>query len=389
MPVVRAADGPSLGRLPASGLRQEGVALIVEITSPRQYRNWQAHTLPPVERVRDGLWSVPVPMPGNGMWYELCYVLELPDGLAVIDPGGPDDRAWQALAGGLASIGYRLEDVRAVLASHVHIDHYGLAGRVREVSGAWLALHPADTALLMIDDDEFGQRQAAWQDQRRRMGMPPPRRAGPRAKQPARAQLAYVVQPDVLINDGDLVDLPGWRLRAVWTPGHSPGHLCFHEENLGLLFGGDHLLPESPPRVSATSRQRPNPLRDFLSSLAVVSELDATEVLPAHEYRYAGLGERAAELVSYHTARMAEIEDSLSSHPGATCWQLAQGLSWSRPLDSQPAALRRAAASGTLSHLVLLQEQDRAYATGEEPQRWYVGPVRPVTRAAAGHQPSV
>lgn len=363
---------------------QEGVGLIVQISSPRQHRDWQAHTLPPMERVRDGLWSVPVPMPGHGMWYELAYVLELPDGLAVIDPGGPGDEAWQALAGGLASIGYRPENVRAVLASHVHIDHYGLAGRVREVSGAWLALHPGDTALLMMDGDgDAGQRQAAWQEQRRRMGMPPGGRGGPRAKRPPRWQQAYAVRPDVLINDGDVVDLPGWQLRAVWTPGHSPGHLCFHEEKLGLLFGGDHLLPEATPRVSVTSQQRPNPLRDYMSSLAAVAELDVAEVLPAHEYRYAGLRERAAELLSYHLARLAEIEDSLSSHPGATCWQLAQSLIWSRSLDGLPAALRRAAASGTLSHLVLLQEQGRAHTTGEEPQRWHVGPADGAARVSA------
>jgi glyoxylase-like metal-dependent hydrolase (beta-lactamase superfamily II) len=320
------------------------------------------------------------------MWYELAYVLELPDGLAVIDPGGPGDEAWQALTGGLASIGYRPDEVRAVLASHVHIDHYGLADRVREVSGAWLALHPADTALLMDADGDAGQRQAAWQQQRRRMGMPSPRqRAEPRDKPPPRWQQAYVVRPDVLINHGELVDLPGWRLRAVWTPGHSPGHLCFHEENMGLLFGGDHLLPAAVPRVSVTSQQRSNPLQDFLSSLAAVAELDPAEVLPAHEYRYTGLRERATELLSQRLARMAEIEDRLCSHPGATCWELAQSLTWSRPLDSQPAPLRRAAASGTLSHLVLLQEQDRAHATGTEPQRWYTGPasLAAESRAAA------
>jgi glyoxylase-like metal-dependent hydrolase (beta-lactamase superfamily II) len=179
------------------------------------------------------------------------------------------------------------------------------------------------------------------------------------------------------------VDLPGWRLRAIWTPGHSPGHLCFREENLGLLFGGDHLLPKVTPHVSVTSRQRPNPLRDFLSSLAAVAELDAVEVLPAHEYRYAGLRERAAELISHHLARLTEIEESLSARPAATCWELAQSLTWSRPLASQPVALRRTAARETLSHLVLLQEQNRVHATGDEPQRWHVGPVGPAARVSA------
>jgi glyoxylase-like metal-dependent hydrolase (beta-lactamase superfamily II) len=313
-------------------------------------------------------------MPGHGLRYLLAYLLELPGGLAVIDTGWPSDQAWQALAGGLAGIGYRPQDVRAVLASHIHTDHYGLAGRLREVSGAWIGLHPADAAMNLGDDRGDGVRRhlAAWGEQRRRMGMPGP--AGEQvARQPPRWAQVYHVRPDVLINGGELVDLPGWRLRAIWTPGHSPGHLCFHEENLGLLFGGDHVLPKVTPHVGVTSGQRENPLADYLSSLAAMDGLDVSEVLPAHEYRYAGLRERAAELIAHHHARLAEIEDTLSAHPAATCWQLTQSLSWSRPLDSQPATLRRTAARETLAHLVLLREQARVHAVGEEPQRWYAG----------------
>jgi glyoxylase-like metal-dependent hydrolase (beta-lactamase superfamily II) len=315
-------------------------------------------------------------MPGYGLRYTLAYVLELPDGAAVLDAGWPSSEAWQALAGGLERAGYRPRDVRAVLASHIHTDHYGLAGRLREASGAWIGLHPADEAMTIGGDPggEVSERLAAWGDQRRRMGMPAPGPGGAQPeRQPPRWQQVYRTRPDVLIHDGDLVDLPGWRLRAMWTPGHSPGHLCFYEENLRLLFGGDHLLPKVTPHVAVTSRQRPNPLQDYLSSLAAVAGVEAAEVLPAHEYRYTGLRERAAALVAHHHARLAEIEDSLSAHPASTCWELAKTLSWSRPLDSQPATLRRTAARETLSHLVLLQERARAHAVGEEPQRWYAG----------------
>jgi glyoxylase-like metal-dependent hydrolase (beta-lactamase superfamily II) len=332
--------------------------------------------LPPIERVRDGLWSVPVPMPGYGLRYTLDYVLELPDGLAVIDTGWPGGEGWQALTGGLKQIGFGERHVRAVLASHIHTDHYGLAGPLREASGAWIGVHPADDAMIIEGDPEgeVGRRLAAWGVQRRRMGMPAQGPdGGPRERQPRRWQEVQRTRPDVLINDGDVVDLPGWRLRAVWTPGHSPGHLCFHEENMDLLFAGDHVLPKVTPHVAVTSLQRPNPLQDYLSSLAAVAGLAVAEVLPAHEYRFAGLGERAGELIAHHHARLAEIEDRLSERPGATCWEVANRLTWSRPLDSQPATLRRTAARETLSHLVLLREQDRVHSVGEEPELWYSG----------------
>ena len=48
------------------------------------------------------------------------------------------------------------------------------------------------------------------------------------ASMPARPFVDFV-EPDVLLEDGDKPDMPGWDLTAVWTPGHSPGHLCFWE----------------------------------------------------------------------------------------------------------------------------------------------------------------
>ena len=55
-------------------------------------------------------------------------------------PGGPSR--------GLAAAGGSIADVRAVLVTHIHPDHYGLAGRVREASGAWIGLHPDDAVML-------------------------------------------------------------------------------------------------------------------------------------------------------------------------------------------------------------------------------------------------
>ena len=47
------------------------------------------------------------------------------------------------------------------------------------------------------------------------------------------------------------IDVPGVALRAVWTPGHSPGHLCFYDETRDLLLTGDHVLPRITPNISS------------------------------------------------------------------------------------------------------------------------------------------
>lgn len=102
-----------------------------------------------------------------------------------------------------------------------------------------------------------------------------------------------------------------------------PGHLCFADADRRVLFSGDHVLPKITPNISMHPQQRANPLQDFFDSLRKVAELDASgphDVLPAHEYRFAGLSGRVAHLLAHHEERLDEIEKALRERPGAGCW---------------------------------------------------------------------
>ena len=85
--------------------------------------------LPPVERVRPGLWSVPVPLPNSSLRYVYVYVFETDRGAYIIDAGWNTDEAFESLSAGLGEAGFAMSDVRGVLVTHIHPDHYGLAGR--------------------------------------------------------------------------------------------------------------------------------------------------------------------------------------------------------------------------------------------------------------------
>jgi glyoxylase-like metal-dependent hydrolase (beta-lactamase superfamily II) len=101
-----------------------------------------------VERLRPGLWTIPVPLPNNSLRYVFVYLFETERGAYLVDAGWNTEDAYAALTAGLEVAGYAIGDVRGVMVTHIHPDHYGLAGRVREASGAWVALHPADAALV-------------------------------------------------------------------------------------------------------------------------------------------------------------------------------------------------------------------------------------------------
>ena len=250
--------------------------------------------LPPVEQLRPGLWSIPVPMPNSSLRYVFVYAFESSGGVYIIDVGWNTDDAYGALVGGLGTAGFAITDVKGMLVTHIHPDHYGLAGRVREASGAWVALHPADAKLIQDRYDEPEHLLGRVSSFLRRLGAPEAEVAAlTTSAMPVRGYVD-VARPDILLEDGDRAEVPGWDLHAIWTPGHSPGHLCFWEGERRLFLSGDHVLPRITPNVPFHPQSESDPLGDFLTSLAKIEHYNAHEVLPAHEHRFVGLGARVA-----------------------------------------------------------------------------------------------
>jgi glyoxylase-like metal-dependent hydrolase (beta-lactamase superfamily II) len=325
--------------------------------------------LPPVERVRPGLWSVPVPIPNNSLRYVFVYVFETDAGPFIVDAGWNTDDAFAALSEGLTQAGTSISDVQGVLVTHIHPDHYGLAGRVREASGAWIALHPADAALIEDRYDDPTELLVRVRTMLRRIGAPTEELDSlQNASMPVR-MLVDAVKPDVLFEDGDRPKVPGWDLTAIWTPGHSPGHLCFWEAERKLMLSGDHVLPRITPNIPFHPQAGADPLGDFLRSLQKLEGYGSEEVLPAHEHRFVGLDGRLGELRAHHEQRFREVLGAIAD--GVTvAWDIAARMHWSRPWDRIDGFMRRAAVGEAMAHLRALETRGMVREVMGEPSHW-------------------
>jgi glyoxylase-like metal-dependent hydrolase (beta-lactamase superfamily II) len=349
---------------------------VVEVTGVLQKQAWRDRVLPPVEEVRPGLWSVPVPIPHNPLRYVLCYVFQTRSGQVIVDPGWPVDDGWDALTGGLASIGSDLAATRGVLVTHAHLDHHGLARRVRAESGCWVAMHPAEEHQVARIRDV---RAVAGMNERwlSRCGVPLAAQTG-LIMEPERVRELVDIVPDRLLEDGDKADVPGWRVTALWTPGHTPGHLCYVVGDADVVLTGDHLLPRITPNISSYGDDD-DPLDDYLGALDLLRGYDDREALPGHEYRFRGIRDRVGGIQRHHQARLREVAGQVAAGPGGTVWDIALALRWSRSWAETTGFLRRAALAETLAHLRSLRRAGLVRAAGSAPERWH-----PAGPAAAG-----
>lgn len=342
----------------------------LEVTGTAQRDAWRARALPPVEQVRPGLWSVPVPIPDNPLRYTLSYAFTGDAGTLIVDPGWDSAASRRALTAGLATAGVTLGDITGIVVTHIHPDHHGLSGWVREQSGAWIAMHAVEAETLparIWPDQEPG----ADQDWLRGHGVPEDDAALLLAMDPA--HLAHVLdlpEPDRFVADGERLPIAGRDVRAIWTPGHTPGHLCLHDAAAGVLLTGDHLLPRISPNISVLSIRDADPLSDYLASLDRTGSFGADEALPAHEYRFRGLGVRSAALIAHHHDRSAEILQVIDRLGQPTAWAIASQLTWSRGWAALHGMMRRMALGETVAHLNYLTTTQAVRPGDGPPLRW-------------------
>jgi len=134
--------------------------------------------------------------------------------------------------------------------------------------------------------------------------------------------------PDVTLNGGEEVTAGDFTFRVLWTPGHSPGHICLYEPARKVLLSGDHILPGITPNVGLHPQSGTDPLGDYLRSLKEIRKMDISLVLPGHEEPFADVGKRIGELIRHHQQRNSNIIAKIRTEP-KTAYQIATASSGS------------------------------------------------------------
>ena len=247
----------------------------------------------------------------------------------IVDTGSGLDEYMPVLEEAIARSGAK--QIEGILVTHAHPDHIGGANQIRSHFGdvpVYKMPWPTDTGL-----------------------------AGPGGG----VSPIAIEHPDTLrdgrlepLSNGDVVETEGARLRAIFTPGHSPDHLCYLLEQEQSLFSGDHVLGIGTTVIPSTSGD----LGDYMDSLERVLAEKPNQIYPAHGPLIEAGTAKVQEYLDHRRAREQQVLDALAAGDRDAETMVK------RIYVGYPESLYAAAAQSVTSHLKKLEREGTVCSLG-------------------------
>ncbi|HKA21185.1 MAG TPA: MBL fold metallo-hydrolase [Blastocatellia bacterium] len=247
------------------------------------------------------------------------------DPLTLIDAGPRDPGSLEALRSGLANLGHKLSDIKRVIISHAHADHYGLARVVVEESGATAYIHEWDAPAVAAETDYRAYRELLIA-----AGVPDQIIDRMEAGYEKFKGFAYPLDHVETLKDEDEILFEHESLSVVHTPGHTPGSICLVRTSNRLVFASDTVLKTITPNPILSPdpinpKRRFQSLGEYLVSLARVRALAPTLVKGGHGDDVVDFDEHFHRMYRFTKSRQSKLMGLLPKE-GTTAWEASMKL---------------------------------------------------------------
>ncbi|MFN0060950.1 MAG: MBL fold metallo-hydrolase [Myxococcaceae bacterium] len=271
--------------------------------------------------------ALPVPFPDAGGPVNVYAIEEEGGGYCLFDTGIGGPEGERALEHAAATAGLTLRHVRRVIVSHGHVDHYGNAQHIAELSGARVRVHPKDWDKV-VGDDRWAVQRPVYLEFFERLGVP--KEGILHLEMLRQVNQAFSRRVDAshaeTLQSGARLRFRHFEAEVVHLPGHTPGLVCLWDEAHRMFFADDHVL----------ARISPNPLLDldergyqdkfqalaaYLHSAKHVHAMDIDWVLPGHGAPFQGHRRVLESLFAFYAKRQKKIVEHLKASP-TTAYEL-------------------------------------------------------------------
>ncbi len=317
-----------------------------------------------VGSVLDSVYRIELPIPFPLKTTNIYLIDDSPRTL--IDTGIKTEASFEAFVTGLEVLGFRPQQIERILITHGHIDHYGQAKKLSTISGAPIYIHPKEYGRIRSILHSLGFLKSVLL----RNGIPRPLAEEAIRYIESAQKFADPLEEAFFLRDGDPISFQSMTWKAVHCPGHSPGLVCFYWPEKKALFTGDHLLKEITPNPILQVSENIFPfrypsLREYLSSLKRIQEMDVSLILPGHGETIQDPTELIQKLFTHHRQR-AELIAEILSEGEKTAFDIARDL-----FPGLQAFELFLGFSEVVGHLEILREEGRVAVLEKEGAAWY------------------
>jgi glyoxylase-like metal-dependent hydrolase (beta-lactamase superfamily II) len=270
------------------------------------------------------LLEAPTPVPGLRV---NVYFAERPVP-TLIDAPMKDALSLAELSEQLQHLGYSLNDIEVIIVTHPHIDHFGSAADIAEMSGAEVWATENTARWLENYDSECLEEEQFLGTFLDNAGVPADLVAGVGRYFQFLKKFACPVGVARRLEVGEVIELGSGRFRLEHVPGHTPWCVMMVDEAEKMAFTGDFLLKDisSNPLV-----QRPSKLPDgyrsleaYASSLRRVAAMGLRLALPGHGEVMRDPRERISALLGFMAARTEQVTDVLGTRSDITIYEIVK-----------------------------------------------------------------
>ena len=267
-----------------------------------------------------GIFQVTIPLP---YWNDNvhCYLATREGKWIIVDTGLKWEvtrKTWEEV---FAKHGIDpTKDIESIVLTHQHGDHFGFSGMLQEWTGAPVHLNEIDRELSL-----YGWTPETFQAYYLSAGLPQESVLQLQENAAAFVRPTSPYPTDLQpLNAGDRFQLGELAFEAIHLPGHTPGHICFYNEQKKLLISGDHLTRETMPYISYHGYGDSNPLQTYLATLSKMQAMEIAAVLPGHGPIFYDAQERIAEVIDYYQSRLDAVRELAAG--GRTAYEISLAI---------------------------------------------------------------
>jgi len=270
-------------------------------------------TVVPIREVAEQIIQVRLPLP-FALNHVNCYLLDDGNGWTILDTG----LHWPAAEAGWQQALHELhispKQIQRIVLTHMHPDHFGMAGHLQEITGAPISVGAIEYAAIERVWIHDSWREAAAIDFWRSAGL------DSALLQTVSGQVAALRQRTmphpsnfVVIEEDQPFVMGGRSFQPIIAPGHSDGQIIFYAKAEQLLLCGDQVLEKITPNIGLWPGGAAAPLQQYLASLTALQQLAVTVALPGHGGLLTQWAERIETLQQHHEARLAAMWAAVQS----------------------------------------------------------------------------